>query len=152
MEINSLNIYLGSYKDVALQSSILEEHWIELAKNKELMELAPNLPHYELLENSGSLFTLIAEVNKEVVGYSVNIVANHLHYSKLRYCHNDLIFISKPYRQHAIGGMLIHRTEKEAKLRGANLMSWHAKENTELAHYLPRVGCKVQEVIYSKEL
>jgi len=152
MEIKSLEIKLGSYKDVAPLAELLDEHWIELAKNKELMVLKPAIEKYAAMEEQGVLFTFCAYVDGKIIGYSLSFVFHHLHYADLLCCHNDLLFVSLPYRHSSIGGKLIRATEDEARKRGVKLMTWHAKENTPLSEVLPVMGCKVQELIFSKEL
>lgn len=152
MEIKSLEIKQGSYADVAPLAALLDEHWIELAKNRDLMVLKPALDKYKAMEEQKQLFTFCAYVDGQIVGYSISFVFNHMHYADLLCCHNDLLFVSKPYRHSSIGGKLIRLTEDEARKRGAKLMTWHAKENTPLSEVLPVMGCKVQEIIFSKEL
>lgn len=131
---------------------LLEAHWHESARNKHLMVLKPDVARYQALEAAGSLLSLVAYVDDQIVGYSVNIVTPHLHYADLLCAHNDVLFIAKEYRKSPLGLKLIRETERAARERGANLMLWHAKQATNLSAILPRLGCKVQEIIYSKEL
>lgn len=132
---------------------IQTEHWHETARNKHLMMLKPDLPRYQTLEAHGALLSLVAyDDSGEVIGYSVNIMANHLHYADLRVCHNDVLFVRESHRNSPLGLKLIKETERLAKEAGCQLMLWHAKENTALAKILPRTGCKVQEIMFSKEL
>lgn len=132
--------------------ALLDEHWHESARNKHLMVLKPDVPRYQALEAAGALLSLVAYVGEEIVGYSVNIVSPHLHYADLLCAHNDVLFVAKAYRESSLGLKLIRDTERMAKARGAHLMLWHAKEATTLASILPKMGCKVQEIIFSKEL
>jgi GNAT superfamily N-acetyltransferase len=152
METQTLEIVKGSYKDVAALPDLLHEHWLELAKNKDLMVLSPNLELYEVLESTGHLVTFIAKLDGVVVGYVINVIDYHPHYSKLLCSQNDLLFVAKEHRRSSVGGRLVRAMEQESAKRGAKFLTWHAKENTELSEYLPHTGCKVQEIIYSKEL
>lgn len=149
-----MRIVATTIADKILQTiSLLTEHWQESARNKHLMVLKPDVDRYADLERAGALLSLVAyDDNNEVIGYSVNIVANHLHYADLRCAHNDVLFIRESHRNSPLGLKLIRETERVAKERGCHLMLWHAKENTALAKILPRTGCKVQEIIFSKEL
>jgi predicted GNAT superfamily acetyltransferase len=131
---------------------LLEAHWHESARNKHLMVLKPDVARYEALEAAGSLLSLVAYVGDQVVGYSVNIVSPHLHYADLVCAHNDVLFVAEEYRNSPLGLKLIRDTERAAKARGVHLMLWHAKEDTTLANILPKMGCKVQEIIFTKEL
>lgn len=132
--------------------ALLDEHWHESARNKHLMVLKPDLARYEALEAAGALLGLFAYVDGEIVGYSVNVLSPHLHYVDLVCAHNDVLFIAKSHRNSPLGLRLIRATRRAAAARGAHLMLWHAKEGTPLSQILPKLGCKVQEIIYSEEL
>jgi GNAT superfamily N-acetyltransferase len=132
--------------------TLLDAHWHESARNKHLMVLKPDVARYQALEAGGALLSLVVYVQDEIVGYSVNILSPHLHYADLLCAHNDVLFVAKDYRDSPLGLKLIRETERAAKARGTHLMLWHAKEATPLAKILPRMGCKVQEIIYTKEL
>lgn len=131
---------------------LLEAHWHESARNKHLMVLKPDVPRYQALEAAGSLLSLVAYADDQIVGYSVNIVTPHLHYADLLCAHNDVLFVAKEYRESALGLKLIRDTERAARARGVHLMLWHAKEDTALSNILPKMGCRVQEIIFTKEL
>lgn len=133
-------------------SHLLKNHWLESAKNKDLMVLSPDGAKFKMLELQGSLFCLYAYCDDKVIGYSANIVNTHLHYSDLMVCYNDVLFIDQDHRGSSIGLKLIKETEKVAVERGAEVMLWHAKEDTALAGILPRLGCNVHEKIFSKQL
>lgn len=129
------------------------KHWEESARNKQVMVLKPDWDNYFNLENSERLVTLaVVDEQDKIVGYSCNIVNKHLHYADLVVAYNDVLFLDKSCRNSSIGLRLIKETEKAVKAAGAKLMLWHAKEDTPLDKILPKMGCKVQEIIYSKEL
>lgn len=131
---------------------LLEEHWNESAKNKHLMILKPDIEKYKLFEQLGAIITLFAYVEDKIVGYSCNIIQPHMHYSDLICAYNDVLFVAKEYRNSPLGIRLIKETEKAVKAKGVKLLLWHAKENTTLAKILPKMGCNLQELIYSKEI
>lgn len=131
---------------------LLREHWEEVAKNKAVMVLKPNVPAYRMLEQMGSLISLGAFDGDRMVGYSVTICTAHLHYADLVYASNDVIFVAGTHRSGPAGVRLMRETEKRAKDRGARLMLWHAKPDTALDRILPRMGYGVQDVIYSRQL
>lgn len=131
---------------------LFEEHYEEIARNKEIMKLKPNWPMYYSLEEIGALFLHVATQGDEFIGYSINIVQHHLHYADLNYCQNDVLFIKKEFRGGRIGLRLMKATENHAKSLGCKLMLWHCKPNTPLNEILPRLKYGVQDVIYSKEI
>lgn len=133
-------------------ATLLDEHWHESARNKHLMVLKPDLPKYEALEAMGKLLGLVAYDGETMVGYSVNLISPHMHYADLVCAYNDVLFVASAYRETKLGLQLIRETERACKARGVHLMLWHAKEDTALSKILPRMGCRVQEIIYTKEL
>lgn len=131
---------------------LFHSHWEEIALNKQLMKLKPLLDKYYQLESNGMLLVIGAYADGELVGYSVNFLTQHLHYSELWTCMNDIVFIRQDMRKSGIGAGLMQHTEELAKERGAQMMLWHAKENTTLAALLPRIGYGVQDIVFSKGL
>jgi len=137
---------------LANAGELFEEHWDEIALNKQVMILKPDEARYRAMEEAGSLLILAAWEGEDLVGYSVNFIVNHLHYADLRLCSNDLLFITKAKRAGRLGLKLIRETEKRAAEMGARLMLWHAKQDTALAVMMPKMGYGVQDIIFSKEI
>lgn len=128
------------------------EHREELTTHKDLMKLNPDIETYYRLEDNGMLIVLGVFDNEEVVGYSTSIVTKNLHYQDLVYSNNDLLFLTKKYRNTKVGLELIRETERVCRDKGAKFHLCHAKENTTLSTLLPKLGYTVQDIIYSKEL
>lgn len=137
---------------IDLSTALQTEHWEEIAKNKHLMVLAPDVEKYARIEQAGKLFAVLAYDGDEMVGYSVNILDNNLHYRDLVQAQNDVLFVKPTHRAGRLFMRLREATLRMAAARGVRLMLWHAKEATPLAEILPRLGCKVQDIIYSEEL
>lgn len=137
---------------IAQSEALQREHYEELATNKTLMVLAPDVEQYRRYEQAGMLFAVLAYEGEQIVGYSVNVLGKNLHYSALLVAENDVLFVGKAHRAGRVGMRLIEMTKALAAKRGAGMMLWHAKEGTPLAGILPRLGCKVQDIIYSTPL
>ena len=151
--ISKTEIKLATVKEMLAEASILfDEHYEEIARNKQVMKLKPDETTYYRMEDSTRIFILSARQDDKLIGYSVNFVIHHLHYADLKLAQNDLLFISKEHRGGRVGLKLIKETEKHATSLGCKLMLWHAKESTPLAHMLPRLKYCVQDIIFSKEL
>lgn len=127
-------------------------HWEEIALNKSLMVLKPDLPRYHAMDAAGMLIVLGAFVGDALVGYSLSFIAQHLHYADLRYVQNDLLFVDAAHRNSRAGLQLIRATEDAAREAGAQMVIWHAKQGTTLDALLPRLGYRVQDVMYSREV
>jgi len=133
---------------------LLTEHWDEIALNKRVMVLDPIWTSYYELEERDALLALglfLKDGDKEtLVGYSVNFLMQHIHYGKLRFCQNDVLFVAKAHRGR--GRRLIAATEAAAKENGCQMIVWHAKQGTALERILPKAGYGVQDILFSKEL
>lgn len=133
-------------------NDLFKEHYEETALNKSVMKLLPNWEKYFALEQAGMILCLGAFLGDECIGYSINFFTNHMHYKEMFYLQNDLLFVAEEHRKTRVGLDLIRETEKQAFTRGAEMMLWHAKENTSLSLLMPRLGYKVQDIIFSKVL
>lgn len=131
---------------------LLQAHRDELATAKHLMEVAPHLDAYRALEQSGALLALVAYREVEIVGYSINFIGPHMHYSGLRYVQNDALYVKPQHRGGWLGLRLMRETERLAKEQGARLMMWHAKPGTTLEKMMRRLDYGIQDIVYSKEI
>lgn len=138
-----------SYHEI---KELIKEHWDELAKNKELMVLSPDWERYCAIEDAGNLLSLFVYQDGNCIGYSINIISNHLHYMDLQIAYNDVILLKKKYRNSPVGLRLIKQTKEKVRERGCRLLLWHVKKDTTMDKLLPKLGCKLQEVVYSEEL
>jgi len=151
--VSNTEIKLATVDEMLAKASVLfEEHYEEIARNKEVMKLKPDEKAYRNLEEANQIFILSAWQDDVLIGYSVNFVLNHPHYADLLLAQNDLLYIKKEMRGSRAGLKLIKETETHATSLGCKLMLWHAKENTALGAILPRLKYGVQDIIYSKEL
>lgn len=128
------------------------EHWQEIALSKGVMVVKPDEERYFSAEVAGNMLNIGAYQDGVLVGYSVNFVVRHLHYADLIVCQNDLLFLTQEMRRSRLGLRLIHETERLAKDRGARLMLWHSKEGTALASIMPKIGYRVHDIVFSKEI
>jgi len=131
---------------------LLIEHREELTTDKGLMILAPNVEAYRQAEEAGTLFALVARCDGRIVGYSVNFLGQHLHYSGLTVAQNDVLFVTRSARA-TTGLRLLTATRKAAAAHGAQVMTWHAKPGTALEAILrKRETCRVQDIVFTERV
>ena len=145
-------IHQISSHELELYSDLFTPHYNEVAKNKEVMVLAPDYAKYHTMQKAGLLLILGVYHGYDLVGYSLNFVTTNLHYSGLLVCQNDLLFLLPEHRASTAGLRLMAATEKAAVEHGCKLMLWHAKEGSPLDTILHRRKYPVQDIIYSKQL
>jgi uncharacterized protein YqiB (DUF1249 family) len=131
---------------------LLEQHREELTTNKALMRLAPDVDRYRAAETAGALVALVARVGGRMVGYSLNFVSQHLHYTDLRFAQNDVLFVTKDARA-SVGLRLLRATRVACAAHGAQMIAWHAKPDTPLAKMLAaRRNTRLQDLIFTEVL
>lgn len=134
-------------------TALAEEHWHEVARNKQLMVINLDRDRYQAMEDSGMLLSLVAyDDEDQIIGYSINVVTPHLHYKDVIVAYNDLLFVGKDYRKSSLGLRLIRETKQLAKKRGVHVVAWHAKEGTPLAKILPKMGAPLHEQTFLEVL
>ena len=132
---------------------LLSAHVRELATHPDIMHLAPLVDVYRRLEDEGRLLSVVLEHSEAgLVGYSINIVTQNLHYGALTMCQNDVIYVTPSYRSEGGGRQLIKATEIAAQQAGCGMVLLHAKPDTMLDLILPSFGYNTQDVVYSKVL
>lgn len=132
---------------------LLEEHWAEIALDRDTVKLDPLWTRYEQLEDAGVLHILAVWDGGALVGYSVNVyVDQHPHYAGLSYLQNDVFFLKSTHRRGRLGARLLGATEALAKELGAAMVLLHAKEHTPMQTLLAASGYRVQDVMYSRRV
>ena len=117
-----IDIKLATVDEMLAQANILfEEHYEEIARNKQVMKLKPDEQAYRNMEQMRQIFIFSARQDDELIGYSVNFVLNHPHYADLKLAQNDLLFIKKEFRGSRAGLRLIKETEIHATSLGCKL-------------------------------
>lgn len=113
--------------------------------------LAVDWLKYQSLESAGLLVGLGAFADDELVGYSATIVDRHIHYDLVT-AYNAALFVHPDHRATPLGLKLMRATKDAARERGANLMLWHAKPDSQLNTLLTRKRLKVQDIVYQESL
>lgn len=137
---------------VAKAEKLFAQHWEEIANFKDDVPLKPDYDFYRSIEKAGKLFVLIAEENGEVVGYSVFVTVRHPHYQTLVFANNDILFVRKDKRNSSVGLRLIEASEKKAKEKGCNKITWHIKPNHDFSSIVKRRGYIHEDTIYGRLL
>lgn len=131
---------------------LLEKHWQEIAVNKEHIKLNPDWEAYADLEASGNLKIFTARDGSALIGYFVVFVRNHIHYKDHLFAHNDILFLSEPYRKGFTGIKLIKFAEECLKADGVSVLTINTKTHKPFDGVLQRLGFNHVENIYSKLL
>ena len=129
---------------------LLEDHWEEIALNKEVIKLNPNYEMYEKLCNSGVMKIITARNDGKLIGYCICIIAYNLHYKDSLTATNDIFFISKDYRKGSTGVKLFIKNEEILKSYGVQRLIMNTKVHQDVGAIFERLGYKQTERVFGK--
>ena len=129
---------------------LLEDHWEEIALNKEVIKLNPNYEMYEKLCNAGVMRIVTARDDGKLIGYCICIIAYNLHYKDSLTATNDIFFISKDYRKGSTGVKLFIKNEEILKSYGVQRLIMNTKVHQDVGAIFERLGYKQTERVFGK--
>lgn len=131
---------------------LLEQHWEEIALNKEAIKLNPDWDTYFDLEDKGILKVFTARTEDKLVGYFVVLCRSHLHYKDHLFAFNDVLYLHKDYRKGLTGAKLMKFAEKCLKDDGVSVLVVNTKRHKPFDILLSWLGYKHVENVYTKLL
>jgi GNAT superfamily N-acetyltransferase len=131
---------------------LIEEHWEEIALNKSVIKLNPDWEAYHSLEDNGILKVFTARSDKELIGYFVVLIRNHIHYKDHIFAANDVLFLKQEYRKGLTGAKLMKFAEKCLKEDGVSVLVVNTKRHKPFDGLLEWLGYSHVENVYSKYL
>ena len=128
---------------------LLEEHWKEIALNKEVIKLNPDWEGYARLDNINALRVYTARKNDKLMGYFVVIVSKSLHYRDHLFANNDIIFLTKAARKGLTGVKLIKFAIDSLTAEGITKLHVNTKAHQPFDAILERLNFEEIERVYS---
>ncbi len=129
---------------------LLDKHWEEVSWYKDEVNFNPDYDKYYQIEKLGMLHVVTVRDDGELVGYNINFINAHLHYSDHKYAVNDIIFLSPEYRSGWNAKGMLDFTEECLKELGVSVVTVHMKTDHPFKSLMERTNFKQQEYIYSK--
>lgn len=129
---------------------LLEEHWQEIALNKDKIKLNPDWAAYETLEDDNRLRIFTAREGDLLVGYFVTVLGFNIHYKDHLFATNDVIFLHPNYRKGRTGIKLIQFAEQCLKEDGVSVLSINTKVHKPFDKLMEFLGFGLIERVYSK--
>ena len=140
-------------KVMALREEIeplLEQHWAEIACDKELMKLDPNWEAYAQIEAAGALHCTTVRADGELVGYAIYFVVPNLHYRNVRVADSDIFWLAPAQRKGMTGIKLIKAAEKTLAGLGVGKIIHKVKLHNDVGRVFERMGYTAFERHYWK--
>lgn len=131
--------------------ALIEAHWREVALYQDAIPLEPDWDRYAKADAAGKLVVVTAREAGVLIGYSVFILNEHLHYSSCLVASNDVIYL-RPEKRGIVGAKLIKRSEEILRGLGVRRMTWHIKPKNDWSSILARMDYDQEEIIMGKLL
>lgn len=128
---------------------LLEEHWKEIALNKDIIKLNPDWEGYARLDGINALRIYTARKDDELVGYFVVLVSKSLHYRDHLFANNDIIFLTKAARKGLAGFKLIKFAIDSLAAEGITKLHINTKAHQPFDAILERLSFQEIERVYS---
>ena len=129
---------------------LIEEHWEEIALNKDVIKLNPDWDAYSAYDYIGSLRVYTARDEGQLVGYFLVLVSKSLHYKDHTFANNVITFLRKSAREGMTGVKLIKSAIKCLEAEGVSKILINTKTHQPFDVILERLGFDCIERIYSK--
>ncbi len=131
---------------------LLEAHYAELTRHKDVVKLDPRWGVYSALEKAGAFVVLTARDSGKLVGYSAYFLNAHLHYAGLVVAQSDVFFIVPEHRKGSTPVRFLRYCEQWLKEAGAMKIVYHCKTSNNFAPILHHLGFQDEEVMTAKLL
>ena len=132
---------------------LLEQHWLELARNRDLITLDPDYGRYARLEELGVLKVYTVRDHRALIGYAAYLVSPHLHYKRDLFALCDILWVRPDCRRGRVGINLLRFVENCLREDGVSVMHTTGKEaHPALAVVLKHLGHTHIEFGYAKVL
>lgn len=131
---------------------LLEEHWKEIALNKETIKLNPDWRAYSELDSINALRIYTARKEGKLMGYFVILVSRSLHYKDHLFANNDIVFLTKSARRGLTGLKLVKFAVESLQAEGVTKLHVNTKTHQPFDPIMERLGFEEIETVFSKLL
>jgi GNAT superfamily N-acetyltransferase len=126
---------------------LLPLHWQEIARNKGLLTLNPDLDAYT--NGAEKLLLITARFDRRLIGYFLWVTAPHPHYKHVLTAQEDLHFLLPEYRRGLTGYNLLKAARDAAVAKGAKLLAVREKVGHEHPALWKRLGFAPTDIVYT---
>jgi hypothetical protein len=139
-------------RQVSEIKTLINDHYVELALNKDKVPLSPQWDVYAAREAGGELVYTTLRDGGELVGYIISFIAPGLHYETCLTAHMDILFVRPDRRDASAKGvfMMIDALEAELRRRGVDRWFMGTKLHKDIGAVFRRRGFEPVEMTYTK--
>jgi hypothetical protein len=128
-------------------------HYEELSLEKGKSEMAADFSRYSEMEKAEMLHVVTVRSDGRLVGYHVNILLSHLHYSKAGLmAHTDMYYLMPEFRKGGTGTKMLLAVEQSLLNKGVVKAYTSHKVHQDHSELFKALGWKATDIVYTKYL
>lgn len=131
---------------------LIQLHWAEIARDKDVIPLAPALKQYERVEDMGQLQVVTVRQNGALIGYHASFIKPHMHYETSLTAFTDLYYVHPSHRLGRTAMRMFLAVEEEWRQRGVQRAFASCKLEHDLMPLFLRLGWAEIERGFSKRI
>lgn len=142
---------LESFSDIVEDlKPIFEEHSSEVDIYQDVISLNPDYGTFITLDKLDKLRLIVARDKGRIVGYSMYVVNEHLHYKDHKYAVNDILFLDKEYRGGYTALELLDYAEAVLSEEGVSVITMNMKTHAKFETLMESLDYDRAEILYTK--
>jgi GNAT superfamily N-acetyltransferase len=104
------------------------------------------------VENAGLLYITGAMRSRKLVGFAMYVLTNHLHHKHTRMALSDILALDYSMRGLGVGLRMVQHAEGELKRKGVQFVTHQFRTCYNVEPLFPKLGYRLIEQTYIKEL
>lgn len=129
---------------------MLQKHWEELANHKDIRPLDPDYQMYLAMNDMQIIRVFTVRSDEKLIGYSIWIVHNNLHYKTWIYAVSDIYWLEPEHRKTGVSFDFFFKTEDWLKTLGVKSITVQDKLTHKHNSFFNRLGYTAIEQNYEK--
>lgn len=129
---------------------MLLKHWEELANHRDTRPLDPDYQMYLAMNDMEIVRVFTVRSDSKLIGYSIWIVAKHLHYKTWLYAVSDIYWLNPEHRKTGVAFDFFFKIEDWLKSLGVNSITVQDKLTHKHNSFFNRLGYTPIEQLYEK--
>lgn len=131
--------------------ALIVPHYDEVARYQDKVDLDPIYTKYYDLEEKGFLCIITARDKfQNLVGYTIYMMQEHMHYSNHVVANNDLSYMKPEYRHKGLASEMYTKAEEVLKQLGCHQILIGMKTNSTFKGTMEGLGFEPFELLMSK--
>jgi GNAT superfamily N-acetyltransferase len=131
---------------------LVRDYYTRTIASRGMRPLKFNWDTYRQLEKVGTCKLFVVRPGKELIGFVLYIVQDHLHHEAQRVAHCTMIGVRPEFRNKGIGRLLIEFAMEWFKDHGVTHVVHHHRLIYNVTPLFESMGFKLEELGYVKEL